>query len=1294
MGEAASAGTETRDEGSARPRRTRWISQGVETLFSRLAGDQRGSEEELDTDVLIIGSGYGGAVAADRLAGLQQSDGNMLRVCLLERGLEHLAGAFPSRAAELPGHVRFTTPNGRQAMGKLEGLFDLRVGGDMSVLLGNGVGGGSLINAGVMEFPRQEVFGDKRWPNSLPSHAELGKRAAGLRFELGARPPRDDDAVSGLTRTATMRQLGGRRVPITVALTDGLRSSGGTQMSACIACGDCATGCNHGAKESLDVNLLRRATSRGVELFSGATVSRIRQQGSHWEAEVWHTDATRRMRMAHGHWVSAKRIVLAAGALGSTEILLRSQTGTLQFSQRLGRGFSGNGDVLATVFDADKPIRGVADENQPPTVRSVGPTITSMVDLRATEGYVVQDLGVPGPLRRLFEEASATGALLQQLDQPDTSNHGEPKQRRDADPVAVDPAKVKRSVVVALICRDSASGVMTPVPDDTDLPKDAGLRIDWRTARDDPAIQKAHTDFEARLTRSPVQGRLLPNPIWRLLPPAVESLLGAEPGPLITVHPLGGCGMGDDRNRGVVNRSGEVFDGEGAALGATHQGLLVLDGSIVPTSLGINPALTIATLADVAIRQQIANWGLMKPKDDRPNPPEATRPVYRHLPPPQPPIKTKVQVIERLSGWVDFSGIGARWVELDLVYKNQPLYPGGQGFSQDGHHLQVEPDSTLSRIRIFVNESSHFDMKRGDGEAELVAPLLAGSELHFFHRRPSTHAERRCRAWCAWFKNRGARDLWQAGADWVSGRSKSGLNPVRRWRQSLALASRAGEARLFEYSLKLGRPSRATGLFSGLSERDGLNVTGTKTFTYSRRCNPWTQLMRLTLTDLAGLPLGTRRELMVCPAYFAGKRMPLMRVVEQQDQPSALIDQFAFAAYLARVFINVHVWSLRKPDTALKPRVPQRLPGVLPGLPDPEVWRLQPDGANDDGELQLTAYRDTKTSRQPVLMIHGYSASGTSFAHPALRPSLAGHLWAQGFEPWIVDLRSSSGMPTADRPYTFEEIALTDIPAAIRKVCQLTGKEQVDVISHCMGSAMLSMTLQANAPCGPHTAARIRRWVMSQFGPRLRFSPASVLRSYLVSYFRQAVPDFRFSLRPGDAAPGVDGNLYDRLVATLPYLNDSLGSEFDLENPPWAFWRRTPWVGTRHRLDALIGRTFDARQMSAEALEHIDDFFGPINLRTMSQPIYFAQMSEVSDDRGLDSFGRDAAPLLRHVRMLSLHGMTNGLADPETSLLLKEWAKDNNLSLERKHFALHGHQDTLIGKECADVFRVISDFLK
>ena len=1295
MDGTASAETQKRDEASATPRRTRWISQGVETLFSRFAGTRRQSTEKIDTDVLIIGSGYGGAIAADRLAGLQHSDGSVVRVWLLERGLEYLPGAFPSRAAELPGHVRFTTPNGRQARGKMEGLFDLRVGADMSVLLGNGVGGGSLINAGVMEFPRSEVFDDKGWPTRLPSHAELEKRAGDLRLELGATPHRDHDAVSGLKRTVAMGLLGAKRVPITVALTDGLHSSGGTRMSACIGCGDCATGCNHGAKESLDVNLLRRATLCGVELFSGATVSRIEREGSHWKVEVWHTDATRRLRMAQGHWVRAKRVILAAGALGSTEILMRSQTGALQFSHRLGRGFSGNGDVLATVFDANKPINGVADENQPPSQRGVGPTITSMLDLRTTEGYVVQDLGVPGPLRRLFEEASATGSLLQQLDRPDIEPHGDPRQLNAADPMAVDPAKVDRSVVVALICRDSASGVMTPVPDDPDLPKDAGLRIDWRAAREDPAIKHAHANFAKRLRESSVKGRLLPNPIWRLLPPALESLLEAELGPLVTVHPLGGCRMGDDRQRGVVNVHGEVFDGAAQAPDVTHPGLLVLDGAIVPTSLGINPALTIATLADLAIEQQIANWGLT-PKDDRTEPPEAIRPVYRQLPPPQPPIKTTVQVIERLSGWVDFNGIGARWVELDLVYKNQSLFPDGLGFIQDGHHLKVQPDSTLSRLRIFAKEGSRFDMKRGDREAELVAPLLDGSELHFFHRQPSTHAERRCRASWAWFKNRGARDLCQAITDLKPRRSKSKLNVCERVKQFLALASRAGEVRLFDYDLKLGKPTRATGLFNSLATRDDLIAKGTKTFTYSRRGNPWTQLMQLTLTDLAGLPLGTRRELMVCPAYFAGKRMPLMRVVEQQDQPSALIDQFAFAAYLARVFINVHVWSFRKPDTARTARVPQRLPGALPGgLPAPEGWKLRPDGANDDGELQLTAYRQPKAHhRPPVLMIHGYSASGTSFAHPALKPSLAGHLWAQGFEPWIVDLRSSSGMPTADRPYTFEEIALNDIPAAIRKVCQITGTEQVDVISHCMGSAMLSMTLQAKAPCGPHTAARIRRWVMSQFGPRLRFSPASVLRSYLVSYFRQAVPDFRFSLRPGDAAPGVGGNLYDRLVATLPYLNDSLGSEFDLENPPWAFWRRTPWVGTRHRLDALIGRTFDARQMSAEALDHIDDFFGPINLRTMSQPIYFAQMSEVSDDRGLDSFGGDAAPLLRQVRMLSLHGMTNGLADPETAQLLRQWADDNNLSLKRQPFPLHGHQDTLIGRDCAEVFRVISDFLK
>ena len=1204
----------------------------------------------------------------------------------------------------------------------------------MTVVLANGVGGGSLINAGVMEFPDAAVF--KRpgaWPAGMPAYKALEARAQTLRLQLGARTRSDTDPVSGLQRSAFMQQLKARPVPITVALERG-QNSAGVMLEACIACGDCATGCNHGAKDSLDLNLLRQAQRQGLTLYSGATVSRIRQvrqvrrpdgqAGAQvwWEAQVWHTDASLRKRMAGGHWVRARRIIVAAGALGSTEILLRSQTDELQFSKQLGRRFSGNGDVLATLFDASRQIGGVADEDLPAEGRAVGPTITSMIDLRKPLGLVVQDLAVPGPLRRLFEEAATTTALLQQLDQTDETDHRSGGSAPD--PMSVDPAAISRSVALALIFRDAARGVMSVVPDDPHLPRDAGLRITWQAARHDPQVQQAHDTLAYWLGQAPARpegvpqrpkqaptARLLPNPMWQLLPPKVAALLGSKPGPMISVHPLGGCRMASDVRGGVVNRLGQVWDAGAQAQPALHDGLLVLDGAILPCALGINPALTIATLADVAMDTLIDQWQLRSPAvEPATNDAGQARPVYRQvdpLAPREPPAKTEVQVLERLAGWVDLPGLDhgkpiERWVEIDLVYQPKALFPdlGGvdrAAFTQHGHRLPVAVDAQLSRVRIFATRGSPFDPARANSQAEFVAPLAAGSHLRFFHREASTSAQRRCRALKAWAANRGLRDSWQALLETVSGRAHGKLNIAERGRQACALATRAGEVRLFDYQLTLGAPTHTAGLFAQQRWLPALRVAGSKRFGYTRRGNPWSQLMRMELSELAGLPLGLRRVLEVQPAYFAAKRLPLMRVVAQQDQPSALIDLMAFGAYLARVFINLHVWSMRKPDTAfITPRPPQRLPGRLPGLPAPEVHQFKPDGARDDAEIRLTAYRQPKLSaggKGPVLMIHGYSASGTSFAHRLLRPSLAAHLWRQGFEPWVLDLRSSCGMPSADRPYTFEEIALADIPAAFAKVAQATGRDQIDVVSHCMGSAMLSMTLQSATPAGPQTAARIRRWVMSQFGPRLRFSPANLLRAYLISWFREALPDYRYSLKPGDEVPGVDGGLYDRFINTLPYLGQGEDSEFDVENPWWQIWRRTPWVGTRHRLDALIGRTFDARQMAPGVLDRIDDFFGPINLRTMSQPIFFAQMGEVSGAQGLEPFGRDAAPLLRQVPMLSLHGRSNGLADPETATLLREWAEQRGLDLAQHCYSRHGHQDLLIGRDCAQVFSDISGFL-
>src|SRR5690606_18981532 len=116
----------------------------------------------------------------------------------------------------------------------------------------------------------------------------------------------------------------------------------------------------------------------------------------------------------------------------------------------------------------------------------------------------------------------------------------------------------------------------------------------------DPRLQRRHDRLDALRHAAYGQGRTLANPLWRALPAALDGVLGDTRGPLLTVHPLGGCPMGDGPLTGVVDHIGRVFrlpPGRDVVSPSDaplfHEGLVVLDGAIVPTSLGINPACTI-----------------------------------------------------------------------------------------------------------------------------------------------------------------------------------------------------------------------------------------------------------------------------------------------------------------------------------------------------------------------------------------------------------------------------------------------------------------------------------------------------------------------------------------------------------------------------------------------------------------------------------------------------------------------------------------------------------------------------
>src|SRR5262249_529998 len=241
----------------------------------------------------------GGAIAASTFSG-RQLNGKSISVGVLERGKEYLPGSFPTGLGELPGHVRMDHNK--------QGLFDIRIGPEVVTVLANGVGGGCLINAGVMLVPAPSVF-RSGWPSELQDLSTWSVYYERARELLGASilgvPNTIEHHADGVPRKYdAMRKIAPPEAfepaPITLPMNNST-SSGNVRLKKCVRCGDCATGCNFGAKNSLDVNLLVRAQQDGAEIFSGATVLNIEKDGSAgWIVKAVHTDSALRDRDPEG----------------------------------------------------------------------------------------------------------------------------------------------------------------------------------------------------------------------------------------------------------------------------------------------------------------------------------------------------------------------------------------------------------------------------------------------------------------------------------------------------------------------------------------------------------------------------------------------------------------------------------------------------------------------------------------------------------------------------------------------------------------------------------------------------------------------------------------------------------------------------------------------------------------------------------------------------------------------------------------------------------------------------------
>ncbi|MFC9629827.1 GMC family oxidoreductase N-terminal domain-containing protein [Streptomyces mirabilis] len=559
-----------------------------------------------DYDVIVVGSGFGGSVTALRLTE------KGYRVGVLEAGRRFTRDALPKNSWDIKNYLW------APALG-MYGIQRIHLLGNVMVLAGAGVGGGSLNYANTLYVPPKAFFDDPQWKDITDWQAELKPYYDQARRMLGVRlnptmTPSDVHLKAAAQRMGVGDSF--HMAPVGVFFGDGQDADGtakagpggevedpyfggaGPARKACTECGECMTGCRHGAKNTLNENYLYLAEKAGAVVHPMTTVVSVTDdsQGGYAVATL----PTDEKRKGDGQTLKARRVVIAAGTYGTQSLLHRMKAGGQlpYLSPRLGELTRTNSEALVGAQTDNRRYRKA--HGTPKADFTQGVAITSSI--HPDENTHIEPV-------RYGKGSNAMGGLsiLQVPYAEDSSRVAGWLANAAKHPLLVLRSLSNRRwserTIIGLVMQSLDNSLTTYLK-----PKGAGKGL--LTARQGHGAPNPKQIRAASEAASAVAAE-------------INGFAGSNVGELmgtpLTAHFLGGCPIGDSRETGVIDPYHRLYG---------HPGISVVDGAAVSANLGVNPSLTITAQAERAM----SYWPNKGEADPRPAPGAA----YERLKPVEP----------------------------------------------------------------------------------------------------------------------------------------------------------------------------------------------------------------------------------------------------------------------------------------------------------------------------------------------------------------------------------------------------------------------------------------------------------------------------------------------------------------------------------------------------------------------------------------------------------------------------------------------------------------------------------